>query len=413
MSNRRLTIGFFLLICTWLLCSSSAMAQDEKTRLQKNKEKIEEEIRLTNKLIEETKQSKKSSINQLVLIEKKINQRQRLIDNIEAEVYYLNNAILYNQKRISELEKKLEKLRDEYARMIQAAQQNQNNMTRLMYLFASEDFNQAVKRMQYFRQYGHYRREQPTLIKNTQDSIKHKNQELRDMRQRKVSLKAQQEMEKQNMLDEKLQKNKTIKKLASEEKQLLADLRKKQREAEELQKAIERVIAEEIARTEAAASESTEDKPTIKRTFELTPDQVKLSNSFAENRGKLPWPSKKGIISSTFGEHPHPVLKYVKTKNNGIDILTASGEQARAVFGGTVTNVISMANAKKAIIIRHGEYLSVYSNISEVTVTVGQEVKTKQPIGTIHSDAATNKTELHFEIWKGKKLQNPSYWLAD
>ncbi|HKK10014.1 MAG TPA: peptidoglycan DD-metalloendopeptidase family protein [Bacteroidales bacterium] len=410
--RRFLNIVFSVLLLMFL-GNGDLFAQSEKEKLRKNKEKIEQEIRLTNNLLQETKKNKKASINQLVLLEKKIDQRQRLIDNIESEIYYLNNSILYNQKRISELEKKLEKLRGEYARMIQAAQKNQNNMTRLMYLFASEDFNQAIKRMQYFRQYGHYRREQSLLIQNTQDSIKNKNQELRDMRQRKVSLKAQQEFEKQNMVEEKTEKNKTINNLASEEKQLLADLRRKKKESDRLNKAIEKAIAEEIVKAEAAANKSTEDKPTIKRTFELTPDQVKLSNSFADNRGKLPWPTEKGIISSTFGEHPHPVLKYVKTQNNGIDILTVKGQKARAVFSGTVTNVVGMSNTKKAIIIRHGEYLSVYSNIKEVLVSVGQQVDTKQVIGEIYTEGNSNKTELHFEIWKGKKLQNPSYWLAD
>lgn len=407
-----LRVAVFSLLLIFI-SNTSLYAQSEKERLRKNKEQIEQEIELTNKLLQETKENKKTSMNQLVLLERKIDQRQRLIDNIESEIYYLNNAILYNQKRIGELEKKLEKLRGEYARMIMAAQQNQSNMTRLMYIFASDDFNQALKRMQYFRQYGHYRREQSLLIKNTQDSIKNKNQELRDMRQRKVSLKAQQEMEKQNMVQEKTEKNRTINKLASEEKELLADLRRKKRESERLNKAIEKAIAEEIARAEAAARKSTDDKPTIKRTFELTPDQVKLSNSFADNRGKLPWPTKQGIISSTYGEHEHPVLKYVKTMNNGVDILTARGEKAHAVFAGKVTNVVGMSNTKKAIIIRHGEYLSVYSNISKVLVSVGQEVDTKEAIGEIYTEEDSNKTELHFEIWKGKNLQNPSYWLAD
>lgn len=410
--KRFLKIAFTVLLLMFL-GNGVLFAQSEKEKLRKNKEKIEQEIRLTNNLLQETKKNKKASINQLVLLEKKIDQRQRLIDNIESEIYYLNNSILYNQKRIGELEKKLEKLRGEYARMIQAAQKNQNNMTRLMYLFASDNFNQAIKRMQYFRQYGHYRREQSMLIENTQDSIKNKNQELRDMRQRKVSLKAQQEFEKQNMVEEKTEKNQTINNLASQEKQLLADLRRKKKESDRLNKAIEKAIAEEIAKAEAAANKSTEDKPTIKRTFELTPDQVKLSNSFADNRGKLPWPTDKGIISGTFGEHPHPVLKYVKTKNNGIDILTAKGQRARAVFSGTVTNVLGMSNTKKAIIIRHGEYLSVYSNIKKVLVSVGQQVDTKQVIGEIYTEGDSNKTELHFEIWKGKKLQNPSYWLAN
>jgi|AntRauTorcE11898_2_1112593.scaffolds.fasta_scaffold00139_7 septal ring factor EnvC (AmiA/AmiB activator) len=404
-----------LLVIAFLIIGKTipALAQDEKEKLQKDKESIEKEIALTNKLLEDTRKSRKASLNELVLINKKIQQRQRLIDNIEAEVYYLNNAIIYNQKRISELEKKLEKLRSEYARMIQAAQKNQDNMTRLMYIFASESFNQAIKRMQYFRQYGHYRREQSLLIENTQDSIKQKNNELRQMRQRKISLKAQQESEKQSMVEAKQEKNKTVQQLSQKEKELLAEIRRKEKAAKELQQAIEKVIAEEIARSAEAAGETESDAPTIKRTFELTPDQVELSDNFAANRGKLPWPAAQGIVSSTFGEHPHAVLKYIKTNNNGIDIITPAGEKARAVFDGKVTNIINIPNAKKAVIIRHGEYLSVYSNLSQIEIRVGQEISTNSPVGTIYTDQETNKTELHFEIWKGKNLQNPSYWLAN
>ena len=404
-----------LLVIAFLIIGKTipALAQDEKEKLQKDKESIEKEIALTNKLLEDTRKSRKASLNELVLINKKIQQRQRLIDNIEAEVYYLNNAIIYNQKRISELEKKLEKLRSEYARMIQAAQKNQDNMTRLMYIFASESFNQAIKRMQYFRQYGHYRREQSLLIENTQDSIKQKNNELRQMRQRKISLKAQQESEKQSMVEAKQEKNKTVQQLSQKEKELLAEIRRKEKAAKELQQAIEKVIAEEIARSAEAAGETESDAPTIKRTFELTPDQVELSDNFAANRGKLPWPAAQGIVSSSFGEHPHAVLKYIKTNNNGIDIITPAGEKARAVFDGKVTNIINIPNAKKAVIIRHGEYLSVYSNLSQIEIRVGQEISTNSPVGTIYTDQETNKTELHFEIWKGKNLQNPSYWLAN
>ena len=402
-----------LLVFLFLGMQATGMAQSEKEELRKNKEKLEKEIELTSKLLEETRKSRKSSMNELVLINKKIEQRQQLINNIEAEVYYLNNAIIYNQKRISELEQKLERLRDEYAKMIQAAQQNQDNMTRLMFIFSSESFNQAIKRMQYFRQYGHYRREQSLLIQNTQDSIRNKNEELREMRQRKISLKSEQEIEKQNMVEAKQQKNQTVQQLSKKEKDLLAEIRAKEKEAKALQNAIEKVIAEEIARAEEAAEESDTDKPTIKRTFDLTPDQVKLSDNFASNRGKLPWPTEQGIISSTFGEHPHAVLKYIKTNNNGIDIITARGEKARAVFDGKVTNILSMPNAKKAIIVRHGEYLTVYANLRTVDVTVGQQIKTRQPLGTIFTDDDDNKTELHFEVWKGKNLQNPGYWLAD
>lgn len=402
-----LVIGFFLLHMVTL-------GQSNKEKLQKNKESIQQEIKLTNKLLSETKKNKKASLNQLILLNKQIAQRKRLIDNIAAEIKYLDNSIAYNQKRISELENKLDKLKEEYARMIQAAYRNHHHMTRMMYVFASDNFNQAIKRLQYFRQYSNYRREQSFLILSTQDSIQDKNSELLTMRKRKVGLKSKQELEKTNMMDEKVEKNNTIQKLSTKEKELIAELKKKERAAAKLQRAIEKAIADEIAKAEVKSKETATSgkKTTVKRTFELTPDQVKLSDKFSSNKGRLPWPSKSGIVSSTFGEHPHPVLKYIKTKNNGVDILTSEGEEARSVFDGVVSQVIDISSGKKALIIRHGEYLSVYSNLKNVFVQKGQNVKTKQSVGVISTDSGEGKTELHFEIWKGKALQNPAYWLA-
>ena len=386
-------------------------AQKDKSELRQEKQKLEKEIELTSKLLDNTKQSKKTSLNQLVLINKKIQKRQQLIRNIEAEIKRINNSIVANQKRISVLQKKLEKLKNEYAQMIRAAQQNRNDITRLMYIFGSEDFNQALRRMRYFRQYSRYRHEQTEMIKSTQDSISQKNEELRDMRKTKISLKSRQEMEKKNLVNEKIEQNRAVQRLADKEKELLAELRRKERAAKELQSAIERVIAAEIKKSEEV--ERPADEKVIKRTFEMTPEQAQLSDNFSANRGKLPWPTAKGIISGTYGEHPHPVLKYIKTRNNGIDIITSPDTRARAVFDGTVTNIMSVPNLNRVVIIRHGEYLTVYSNLENVSVEIGQSIKTKDPIGSVFTDPDTNKTELHFELWKGKNLQNPSRWLAD
>lgn len=410
MSNVRNTNVWFLML-TLLLLGPSLFAQSEKKQLRQEKQKLEKEIKLTSELLKNTKQSRKTSLNQLVLINKKIQKRQQLINNIESEINRINKSIVSNQKRISELEKKLEKLKDEYARMIRAAQKNRNDISRLMYIFASEDFNQAFRRMRYFKQYSHYRQEQTLLIRNTHDSIEHKNDLLRDMRNQKISLKAQQELEKKNLVGEKLEQNRTVQRLADKEKDLLAELRRKEKAARQLQDAIEKAIAAEIKKSKEV--ERPEDERVIKRTFEMTPDQAKLSDNFTANRGKLPWPSKKGILSSTYGEHQHPVLKYIKTKNNGIDIITSPGTKARAVFDGRVTNIMSVPNQNRVVIIRHGEYLTVYSNLDDVSVEIGQEVATREDIGTIFTDPDSNKTELHFELWKGKNLQNPSRWLAD
>jgi septal ring factor EnvC (AmiA/AmiB activator) len=389
-----------------------AFSQQNKESLKEEKARLEKEIALTSRLLEEVKQNKVSSIESLVLINRKIDQREKLIDNISQEIQYLNNQIVANQKRISQLERKLEILRKEYARLIRAAARNSHHLSRLMYIFSSEDFSQAMKRLNYLKQYGDHRREQTNLIQRTQDSIKNKNERLRMMRTKEITLRSQQELEKRNLIDEKVSKNEVVKKLSSQEEKLLASIRQKQRTAKKLEKAIENIIAEEIARSREASALAAKDKPVIKRTFELTPEQAALSDNFHNNRGKLPWPSRKGVISSTYGAHTHPVLKYVKVNNNGIDILVPKGSRARAVFDGRVTNIITIPGQNWVVIIRHGEYLTVYANLVDVKVRVGQEVITTQEIGTVFTDIEANKTELHFEIWKGKIRQNPSYWLS-
>ncbi|MCF8334458.1 MAG: peptidoglycan DD-metalloendopeptidase family protein [Bacteroidales bacterium] len=401
----------FIIVVVLISCGSGLHAQSEKKKLRQEKQKLEKEIELTSKLIEDTKKSKKTSLNQVVLTNKKIQKRQQLINNIESEIRQINNSIVSNQKRISELEKKLEKLKEEYAQMIRAARQNRNDITRLMYIFSSDDFDQAIRRMRYFKQYSRYRHEQTQLIRSTHDSIEQKNRNLREMRKKKISLKARQEMEKKNLVEEKREHNKAVNRLASKEQELLEELRRKEKAAKELQRAIEKAIANEIKKSEEAKRPSGE--RTIKRTFEMTPGQAKLSDNFSSNKGRLPWPTKEGIISSTYGEHSHPVLKYVKTKNNGIDILTSPEIKARAIFEGEVTNIMTLSGLNRVVIIRHGEYLTVYSNLDEVSVKIGEKISTRDPIGDIYTDPDTNKTQLHFELWKGKKIQNPSQWLAD
>ncbi|MEA3505174.1 MAG: peptidoglycan DD-metalloendopeptidase family protein [Bacteroidota bacterium] len=405
------TKGLFVSLLTLFLVaiSLSSFSQSKKEKLRNDKIKIEREIKLTSNLLNETKKSKKVSINQIVLLNKKISQRKRLINSIDEEVAYLNNAIVYNKNRIKELEHKLELMKKEYASMVQAAYRNKNSINRLMYIFASDNFDQAFKRIKYFQQYSEYRQKQSEMILSTKDSIRQKNEGLRYMRDRNVSLKNQNVLEKQKLNSEKKSQNRMIKKFSSKEKQLLATLRKNERAAKRLQNAIEKIIAEEIAKSNVNIKS---DKKVIKKTFNLTPRQSKLSANFVKNRGKLPWPSERGIISSTYGEHPHPVLKYIKVKNNGIDILTPKGSSARSVFDGIVTNIISIPNQNLVVIVRHGEFLSVYSNLEKIFVEVEQEITAKTDIGSIFTDPQTHKTELHFEIWKGKTLRNPAYWLA-
>ena len=403
-------IRFFVLTLPVILIFLSvkpACSQDEKTRLENDKKKIEEEIKYNSKLLDETIKSQETTLNQLVVIKKQISTREKLIMNINSEIKAVNEEIDRNNLTLKQLTNDLAKLKGEYAAIIYYTHKNRSSYDKLMFIFSSSDFNQAYKRLKYFQQYSAYRKTQVILIEETQAEIKQKLEDLDNLKLAKVSLLRTIESEQSKLNAEKTQQSKTITDLNKKEKELLATIKDKEKAAKKLQKEIEKIIAEEIN----AASKKTGTSKS--GAYSLTPNEVKLSSDFQLNKGGLPWPLERGIISGSFGEHPHPVLKNVMTKNNGIDILTEKDAKARAIFNGEVTRVMSIPNYNYVIMIRHGEFLSVYSNLSEVFVQKGDIVSTKQEIGNIHTDVKDNKTELHFELWKGKTLLDPQLWLAE
>ncbi len=397
-------------LVTLFILSSVLNAQDRKAGLQQEKKQIEEEIAYTNKLLGQTQKNRRSTMDELAVLQQKIRQRERLINTIKAEVILLNNEINETTDSIFSLKVELKKLKEEYAKMIYYAYRNRSSYDRLVFLFSSRDFNQAYRRLKYFQQYGAYRRMQAELIIKTQASLLDKEQQLEQQKTDKQNLLAEEQNEKNLLENEKGDADRTVQNLSQKEKELKASLLAKEKAAAKLQKTIENIIAEEIRLAEERARAEVTSKTSSG--FALTPEELQLSENFASNKGKLPWPTERGIVSSTFGEHQHPVLPRVKIINNGIDILTSEGEYARAVFSGVVTRIISVPNFNNVVIIRHGEYLSVYSNLDEVMVSKGQEVRTKQNIGRVYTNQSENKTELHFELWKAKDLMNPSYWLA-
>ncbi len=400
-------------------------AQNTKEKLKQDKEKIEKDITYTNKLLAETKKNKQISLSQLIILNNKINQREELIDNIGSEIGALDGKIVVNYKESAKLLTELKKIKEAYARMIYFAYKNRNAYTRLMFLFASSDINQAFLRLKYLKLYAEYRRKQAEAITNTSKLLNEKISELKGIKSDKSSLLKTKEDEKIQLAKEKEEKNSSVKQLQQKEKDLLKTIKQKEKEAKKLQQSIETIIAEEIKKatekstssqtktstgTKTNTSTVTKSTSTIKE-LGLSEAEITLSTSFSSNKGKLPWPTEKGIVTSTFGFHSHPVLD-IKVKNNGIDISTNSGAKARAVFEGKVTGVVNIPGANKAVIIRHGEYLTVYSNLADVSVKTGDKVKVKQEIGTIATDTEESKTELHFEVWYGKTLTDPIGWLA-
>lgn len=409
-----------VVLCLAAFGGLSAQTSKDKEKLQRSKQKLEEEIRNTNEMLEKTRKSKAVSISRVQILTRQIRSREALIRTINRELAEVQATMELDSIRIGRLSTQLDGMKAEYARMIAYAYRTMNGRSMLMFIFSAKDFNQAYQRMKYYSQYAAYRRSQAVKIEGTRKAIATHRGELEAARSEKIGLVQSKETEKQRLDREKSEKATAVNELSAKEKQLLASLKAKQQDADRLERAIQKMIADEIRASEerarkkeaAAAKAGTPKAPATTGTIDFTPKEKELSSSFSANRGKLPWPCDRGFISGSFGEHPHPVLEHVKVKNNGIDIMTESGAAVRSVFGGKVSRVMTFPGYNRVVIIRHGEYLTVYSNLGEVSVAEGQAVTTRQSIGKVQSGQEGHKPELHFELWHGKTLQDPELWLS-
>jgi septal ring factor EnvC (AmiA/AmiB activator) len=423
----------FLGISNYSYSQKSTPSQKE---LQNKKNKLNDDIKQLNSQLSQTKANKKSQINTIVVINTKIKVREELIGTINSELAQINSRVKKNVTEINALKSNLEKLKNEYAKMIYFAQRNQDSYTKIMFLFSSGDFNQAYMRIKYFQQYAAFRKKQADEIVATQLVLTTKLKELEAQRHEKNVLLGNEKDEKSQLDGEKQQQEIVLSELQQQEKELKEELEKKKRDAENLQIAIKRLIEAEIKRkleesakiaaAKAAKAEKAEKNkanktkanktktetktPEVKATApELTEEAEALGADFSSSRGKLPWPVTKGVICQPYGEYEHPAIKGFMMNNNGVEICANKGTQARAVFEGEVTSIAISPTGGKLIIIRHGEYLSVYSNIGDVFVKQGDKVSIKQAIGTIIDE--DGKTSMNLQIWKGQKTMDPSGWL--
>jgi murein hydrolase activator len=406
--------------------------KEDKATLEKKKQNLQSEIDLTNKLLSETRRNKTLSLSQLVALNKKIEVRMELIKTINEEIANLDGQIRDTQAEIAVQDSELVKMKRDYARMIVFAYRNRNSFSSMMFLFSAEDFNQAYLRLKYMQLISSGRRMQSVKIAQRQQELNDQLAELEANKAEKKSLLGTEQTEQSTLAKEKDEKDATFRGLQTKEATLKADLAKKNSQKAATDSAIARLLREEIAKQVAEANKpkptpATPPKPGTPPTpktntpatpapaptkVTLTPEAKTLGENFASNQGKLPWPVERGTIVSRFGKHAHPVLKGVTMQNNGIDISTSSGSMARAVFDGECTGLTSIPGCGWLIIIRHGEYLTVYANLESVSIKQGDNVKTKQTIGKVMTDQSEGTTELHFEVWKsgGIKL-DPELWI--
>ena len=437
---------FFLLSMFIFLSFTSTPAFCQKTKgkskkqLQSEISSLQKEISTANQLLKQTKKDREMTLNEVTLLDKKIRQREQLIKAYNEQIAVLDEEISNGQSNIATLNSDLGKLRKEYAKMIVFANKNRSHYDRLGFVFASKDFNQAFRRLRYIREFTDARKTKMEQIASTEKRISDEVEASQIVREQQAAMLADEKVQKAELQKEKEELNRQVANLKKQEGSIQQDIKNKQQQAKQLQKAIDDIIAEEIRKANeeaerkrieaekkaAAKKEKNKDKgkttttkpnpvPTTtskEKGMALTPAEKTLSSSFVANKGKLPWPVERGVISSSYGKHASAVSSKVTVTNNGIDIATTAGANARAVFDGEVTSVTKLTGSNTVVIIRHGEYFTVYSNLENVSVKRGDKVKTKQNIGKVHTNQTENKTELHFELLKETQRQNPSNWLS-
>lgn len=390
-----------------LLCFFSTLAigqEKESDRLKRQQKELVEKIALTQKLLESTFESRANLTDNVNLIERKIHYRQALLDNLKMQMSKLESDIAALEIEIAQLELEVEQQKLQYQYMIVQAYKMRNSTASLFFVLSSESFNQANKRMEYLEQLSKYRADQ---IRKIQSTIATLNEQKALLEEKKIeqdriaSLNAQ---EQKNYIRDREKQKETILSMQGQETQLKQELALQQKKSQEIQNAINAAINKEIL-----AERKKNTTPAITKETELS------NKGFEDNKGRLPWPVTSGEITKGFGKQPHPLHVNVFTYNNGVDITTVKGSTVRAVYAGEVTSVIVIPGAGKAVIIAHGNYRTIYSNLQETYVQAGDKVVVKQEIGALLINGSGN-SEVHFEIRKitpeGEITNiNPTYWL--
>ena len=365
--------------------------------LQKKQKKLQQEIEQTNKMLKQTKKDEKATLNKLNLIGQNIKNQKQLIRTLDNEITALNREMTQLSNTRDSLQVVLEGYKNDYAQMVRQSHYARMQQSPLLFLLSSDSFQQLARRARYLQEFAHFRQQQVRRIENTQAEIDIQNDLLQANKADKQTALSTRKREQENLKrDERKQQN-MLNQLKSKEKDLSKQLKQKQKKVDELNRKIDEMVRKQTEK----ASKTT-----------LTKEQQLIAGGFEANKGRLPWPVEKGMISGHFGKQQHPVYSQVVTDNKGIYLQTVANAKARAVYKGEVTSCFMVAGTY-AVIIQHGNYRTVYSNLSKLSVKQGDKVETKQTIGTIYTDAEQDqKTELYFQIYQDRNILNPELWIA-
>ena len=394
---------YLLLFISLSLGLKAQNYQERQKQLEAQKISIKKEIQQINNLINDSRKKSRGLADELEDIQLKISVRDRLIRINNSQVNNLNNIISNQNERIADLEVDLKKLKDEYSKIVYSSYKKRSSEMKLMFLFASDNINQAFRRFQYFKQYSKYRKEQANKIVSLQEEISNNIDSLDKRKIEKQNVVKENQSVRQTLNQDRIQQNNLYNNLLKDQKNYAVEIQEKEKQARLIDNEIQKLIRLAIAESNNNNNSSN---------FALTPEGRLISSNFQSNKGRLPWPVREGIITRRFGTQPHPVVRTTTINSNGISIATSANSIAYSVFEGEVLSVYGFSGGNPGVLIRHGKYISNYQNLSSIFVKKGDKVMANDEIGIVFTNESTGKTVLKFNIFNELKPENPTIWLA-
>lgn len=399
----RLNFVFLFLLANSLLFSQS----NKQLELEERRQELRREIQQINELVSKNKSKEKSQLSLIEDLNYKISVRNNLIKVTNQQANLLTREIHVNQKKITTLRDELKVLKENYAAMIVKSHKSKNEQSRVMFLLSSSNFDQAYKRLQYMKQYADYQKEQGEMIKAKTAELQKINIDLLKQKENKQKLIAENKIAQKTLITEQKQHESLMNTIKKDLNKYALQIKSKQREANKIDKEIDKIIAAAIANSSKAAEKTTNTAGGLA----LTPEEKVLAANFVSNKGSLPWPVEKGLIKLRYGKQRHPIVKTATIQSNGVRIATEKSAKVRAVFNGEVSAVIVIKNGNPTVLIQHGNYYTAYKNLAKVYVKKGDKVKTKQNIGEVFTNPSNGETVLSFSVFKERNTQNPSEWI--
>ena len=394
---------YLLLFISLSLGLKAQNYQERQKQLEAQKISIKKEIQQINNLINDSRKKSRGLADELEDIQLKISVRDRLIRINNSQVNNLNNIISNQNERIADLEVDLKKLKDEYSKIVYSSYKKRSSEMKLMFLFASDNINQAFRRFQYFKQYSKYRKEQANKIVSLQEEISNNIDSLDKRKIEKQNVVKENQSVRQTLNQDRIQQNNLYNNLLKDQKNYAVEIQVKEKQARLIDNEIQKLIRLAIAESNNNNNSSN---------FALTPEGRLISSNFQSNKGRLPWPVREGVITRRFGTQPHPVVRTTTINSNGISIATSANSIAYSVFEGEVLSVYGFSGGNPGVLIRHGKYISNYQNLSSIFVKKGDKVMANDEIGIVFTNESTGKTVLKFNIFNELKPENPTIWLA-